>query len=117
MTARSTGSAGSGLGEWLLQRVSALYIGAFALYLLFRFIAAPVSDYVAWKLWFAAGGVRISFALFVASVLVHSWIGMRSVFIDYVRPRWMRFIVLLFTATGLLLIAVWTVDILIQGGR
>ncbi len=30
MTARSTGSVGSGLGEWLLQRVSALYIGAFA---------------------------------------------------------------------------------------
>ncbi|MEE8197672.1 MAG: succinate dehydrogenase, hydrophobic membrane anchor protein [Acidiferrobacterales bacterium] len=117
MIPRATGSVGSGLGEWLLQRVTALYIGAFALYLLFRLIAAPVSDYVAWKSWFAAGGIRISFALFVASLLIHSWIGMRSVFMDYVKPGWLRFAVSLLTATGLLLLAVWAADVLIQGGR
>lgn len=117
MSSRSTGSAHSGLGEWLLQRVTALYMGAFVLYFVFRLIIAPIDGYSAWKLWFAGGGVRISFALFFTSMLIHSWIGVRSVFMDYVKPAWVRFLVSLLTATGLLLVSMWVLNVLIQGGQ
>ena len=113
MRSRPTGSAHTGLGEWLLQRVTAVYMGAFVLYLALRFVVAPIDAYAAWKMWFASAPVRISFALFFASLLVHSWVGMRSVFMDYVKPMWLRLVVQLVTATVLLILALWVFQILI----
>lgn len=112
MRARPTGSAHTGLREWLLQRVTAIYMGAFVLYLVLRFIIDPITSYTAWKAWFASPAVRVAFAIFFASLLLHSWIGMRSVFMDYVKPMWVRFVVQLGTATALLILALWSVHIL-----
>jgi succinate dehydrogenase / fumarate reductase membrane anchor subunit len=113
MRPRPTGSAHTGLGEWLLQRVTAVYMGAFVLYLALRFTVAPIDIYAAWKIWFASVTVRIGFALFFASLLLHSWVGMRSVFMDYVKPMWLRFVVQLVTATALLVLALWVAQILL----
>lgn len=113
MRVRSTGSAHAGLGEWLLQRVTALYMGAFVLYVVLRFAIAPIEVYASWKAWFACGIVRAGFALFFVSLLVHSWIGMRSVFMDYVKPMWLRFVAQFATATGLLALALWAAQILL----
>ena len=112
MRARPTGSAHTGLREWLLQRVTAIYRGAFVLYVVFRFAIDPITSYTVWKAWFTLPAVRIAFALFFASLLLHSWIGMRSVFMDYVKPMWVRFVVQLATATVLLILALWSVQIL-----
>ncbi len=112
MTSRPTGSTHTGLREWLLQRVTAIYMGAFVLYLVLRFAIDPITSHAAWKAWFALPTVRIAFALFFASLLLHSWIGMRSVFMDYVKPMWVRFVVQLGTATALLVLALWSVQIL-----
>lgn len=109
------GSAQAGLREWLLQRVSALYMGAFGLYVIARFLIYPVADYEAWRMWFASGAVRVGLGLFFASLLVHSWIGMRSVFMDYVKPMWLRFLLQLLTATALLLVGLWVTGILLGG--
>lgn len=113
MRRRPTGSAHTGLGEWLLQRVTAVYMGAFVLYLVLRFAIAPIDLYSTWKLWFTASTVRIGFALFFASLLLHSWVGMRSVFMDYVKPMWLRFVAHLVTATVLLVLALWVAQILL----
>jgi succinate dehydrogenase / fumarate reductase membrane anchor subunit len=115
MRRRLTGSAHSGLGEWLLQRVSALYMGVFVFYVALRLLVAPIADYAAWRGWFFAGAVRLGFALFFASLLIHSWVGMRSVFMDYLKPIWLRFLAQLLTATGLLLLAFWLARILLSG--
>ncbi len=112
MRARPTGSTHTGLREWLLQRMTAIYMGAFVLYLVVRFAIDPITSYTAWKAWFALPTVRIGFAFFFASLLLHSWIGMRSVFMDYVKPMWVRFVVQLGTATALLILALWSVQIL-----
>ena len=112
MRARQTGSSHTGLREWLLQRLTAIYAGAFVLYVVWRFAMDPITSYMAWKAWFALPAVRIAFALFFASLLLHSWIGMRSVFMDYVKPMWVRFVVQLGTATVLLILALWSVKIL-----
>ena len=113
MRPRPTGSAHAGLGEWLLQRVTAVYMGVFVLYLVFRFAVAPIDVFAAWKMWFASVAVRIGFALFFASALLHSWVGMRSVFMDYVKPMWLCFVVQLLTATALLILALWVAQILL----
>ena len=118
MNANNQGSAHRGLGEWLLQRLSALYLAGFIFWLLVSLSLSPVSGYVAWKTWFAGGAVRLAFALFILSVLVHAWVGLRSVFLDYLHPLWLRFTVQLVTALSLLALAFWTAQILfLQAGR
>jgi succinate dehydrogenase / fumarate reductase membrane anchor subunit len=117
MRHRGSGSAHRGLGEWLLQRLSAFYLAGFALWLVvWLAIAAPV-DYTAWKAWMATGGVRLAFALFFLSVLVHAWVGMRSVFLDYLKPLWLRFSAQLLLAFGLLALAFWAAQILLVDAR
>ena len=114
---RGSGSAHRGLGEWLLQRLSALYLAGFTVWLAAWLAIAAPADYVAWKAWMAAGGVRLAFALFFLSVLVHSWVGMRSVFLDYLKPLWVRFVVQLLLAFGLLALAFWAAQILLVEAR
>jgi len=117
MKPRGSGSAHSGLGEWLLQRLSALYLAGFALWLVAQFAIAASMDYVSWKAWMTTGGVRLAFALFFLSMLVHGWVGMRSVFLDYLKPLWMRSVMQFLLALGLLALALWAAEILLVDVR
>lgn len=111
---RSAGSAHTGLTEWLWQRVTSLYMGGFVIYAIAHLSLSPAHDYAAWKAWFAAGYVRIAWALFLASILIHAWVGMRSIYLDYLHPLWLRFGVTFLTALGLLALALWAVQILLM---
>lgn len=115
MRTRPIGSAGSGFGEWLVQRLTALYLAGFTLWLAWCLAVSPPADYLAWKLWFGLGGVRMAFGLFFVSTLVHAWVGMRSVFLDYAKPLWVRALVQLLTIVGLLALGLWAAQILLVG--
>lgn len=111
---RSAGSAHAGVTEWLLQRVTSLYMGGFVIYAIVHFSLLPAHDHAAWKAWFAMGYVRIAWALFLSSILIHAWIGMRSIYLDYLHPLWLRFSVTLLTALGLLALTLWAAEILMM---
>jgi len=108
------GSAHSGTVAWLLQRITALYLSGFAVYLLLVYGYEPVHNFAAWKAWFYQGPVRVAWALFFASLLLHAWIGLRSVYMDYLHSPWLRFSVGLATAVGLLALGLWSAQILTQ---
>ncbi len=112
---RRTGSARSGLGEWLIQRLTALYMAGFGVLALVYLLMSPRPDYVQWQAWLSGGGVRIALVLFFLSALAHAWIGMRSVYMDYLRPAWLRFTLLSLTLLALLAQGVWVGDILLWG--
>lgn len=117
MNMQNQGSAHRGLGEWLIQRLSSIYLAGFVLWLLLRLSISPLPDYMAWKLWFGGGAVRLAFALFMLSVLAHAWVGMRSVFLDYLHPLWLRLTAHALTGLGLLALAIWSAHILLQAGN
>ena len=117
MNTGGSGSAHRGLGEWLLQRLSALYLAGFTLWLVARLAMAAPTDYISWKVWMSAGGVRLAFALFFLTMLVHAWVGMRSVFLDYLKPLWVRSVAQLLLAFGLLALAFWAAQILLVEAR
>lgn len=114
MRARPIGSAGSGFGEWLLQRLTALYLTGFTLWLAWYLAMNPPTGYPTWRQWFGLGGVRLAFALFYVSALVHAWVGMRSVYLDYAKPLWVRALVQLLTILGLLALGLWAAQILLE---
>ncbi|MBI3571732.1 MAG: succinate dehydrogenase, hydrophobic membrane anchor protein [Gammaproteobacteria bacterium] len=110
---RTTGSAHAGMMQWLWQRVTAIYTAGFVVYVIVHLSLSPIRDHAAWTAWFAIGYVRLAWAIFILSILVHAWIGMRSIYLDYLHPLWLRFSVSLFTALCLLALGLWAARILL----
>lgn len=113
MTMQHRGSAQAGLGEWLAQRLSAYYLAAFTCWIVLKLGMSPPADYLAWKLWFAPGATRMMFALAFLSLLVHAWVGMRSVFLDYLHALWLRIAAHFLLAGILAMLAFWAAQILL----
>ena len=107
-------SSQSGFIEWLLQRLTSVYVAGFAVYVAIVLLVCPPVDFEAWRGWFGSGFVRLGWALFIVLLLIHAWIGMRSVFMDYLHPLWLRLSVLVLTATGLLALGFWAAAILLR---
>lgn len=115
MRARPLGSIHRGVAGFLVQRISSLYLAGFTIYLIGYLILRPVRDYGAWSAYFSSGAVRLAWGIFFASLLAHVWLGLRSIYMDYLHPAWLRFTVSLVTAFILIALAFWAAQILIRG--
>ncbi len=103
----------SGLGAWVLQRATAIYIGLFGVALLGVMLVSPPTDYAQWRNWFADPLVGIATLVFIVSILLHAWVGIRDVLIDYIKPLWLRVSLLALLALGLLTWGLWASQSLI----
>lgn len=110
---RLAGSAHAGLGEWLVQRATSVYLAGFLVYLVLRLAAAPFPDHAAFRAWFALGPVRVAWGLFFLSLLLHAWVGMRSVYMDYLPSTTLRAAATFLTGFGLLALALWAAQVLL----
>jgi succinate dehydrogenase / fumarate reductase membrane anchor subunit len=114
--AGSLGSAHRGMAAFLIQRITSLYLGGFTVYVVaFVLFNDQLSDYAGWAGYFSAGSVRLAWGIFFASLLAHVWVGLRSIYMDYLKPMWLRFTVSTATAFGLVALALWCAQILIRG--
>src|SRR5260221_5161675 len=73
----------------------------------------PMS-YASWKTLFAQGWMRFATFLLVASVLIHAWIGMRNVWMDYVKHTGVRLALQVATILWLVGCGGWGVPILLR---
>lgn len=101
------GSIGSGLGEWVVQRLTAVYILIYIIVVLAVLSFSPVSSHADWLSLSSGLIFRISTLMFILSILAHAWLGLKSVFLDYVHSWRLRFVLLMLLATLLLGSAVW----------
>ena len=90
-----------GLRTWLLQRVSAVYLALFLLYVIFHSLRHGAHSYVQWQAWLTSPLMYVATAGFIIALMAHAWVGMRDVILDYVKPVGMRLVVL--SLIGLLL--------------
>ena len=101
-----------GLGAWLLQRLTAVVVAAYALIFVGIVVANAGIDYALWRALFASSAFRLLTFLFMVSLLYHAWLGALEIYRDYLKPTTLRLTVQ--AATGALLIAYlgWTIQIL-----
>ncbi|MBI5613175.1 MAG: succinate dehydrogenase, hydrophobic membrane anchor protein [Gammaproteobacteria bacterium] len=111
MSARDLGSARAGLNGWLAQRITALYLAGFSLFATLRLLLDPITDYPAWRAWLSGGAMRLALAVFLLTAIVHGWLGVRSVLMDYLHPGGWRFSASVAVGLGLLALALWSVQI------
>lgn len=103
-----------GLKDWLAQRVTAVAMLAYTLVMLVVLITpgrGPMT-YASWKALFAQGWMRAATFVFVASVLIHAWVGMRNIFMDYIHHTGLRLAIQIATILWLSACAGWAMQIL-----
>lgn len=109
---RTAAGARGGTGIWLLQRASALLMAVLLPVILAYALLQGPNDYESWRALFAPLAAKVAALLFVAAMLVHAWIGLREILIDYVHPMSIRLPLYLVFAVLYLTCLIWAVDIL-----
>ena len=106
---RQVGGAHRGLDLWLVQRVSAVYM---ALFLPVFWFCRAGTGYTGWHALFLGLPMKAAAALFVAALLLHAWIGLREILIDYVHPLSLRLSLNFLFAVAYATCLIWVVDLL-----
>lgn len=76
----------SGLQDWIIQRISAVVLGAyFGFIILYAGIQKPL-DYENWLLLFASPVMQFFTVVALISLMIHAWIGFWTVSTDYLKP-------------------------------
>ena len=101
-----------GLRDWLIQRITALILIAFVIVLAASLIAVGHLDYEAWASIFAPVPMKLVTVLAVMATCYHAWIGVRDIWMDYVKPLGIRLTLHVCTILWLLYCLVWSVQIL-----
>ncbi len=81
----------SGLYDWLIQRVSAVVLAAYTIFIAAYILFTPDLTYDQWQALFGQLWMRIFTLLTLLSIVTHAWIGLWSVLTDYLTERLMGF--------------------------
>jgi len=81
-----------GLRDWLIQRVSAVLMAVYIVGLGCYLFTHPELSFAEWHHLFSQNWVKIFTILVLLSLLLHAWVGMWTIFTDYVKPFVIRFI-------------------------
>jgi succinate dehydrogenase / fumarate reductase membrane anchor subunit len=101
-----------GLKDWLAQRVTAIVMALYTVILLVTFLTANDFSYEGWAGMFAQQWFKIAtFVMFIA-LYYHVWVGMRDIWMDYVKPVSVRLSLQVATVLWLIGCAGWTAQIL-----
>lgn len=111
MVKRIVNGAHYGLKDWLVQRVTAVVMALYTLFLAGFFLARPLT-FATWHGLFHGLPVRLASLLFLFSVFIHAWVGMRDIFMDYVHPTALRLALHVAVILALVAYAAWAVQIL-----
>ena len=101
-----------GMRDWLLQRSTAVVM---ALYLTMLAVLIAVNRPIVhgvWQALFSPQWMKAATALFLFSLFIHAWLGIKNVLSDYIKSRSLRLGILALVVVALLGYAVWTVEIL-----
>jgi succinate dehydrogenase / fumarate reductase membrane anchor subunit len=102
-----------GLRDWLAQRVTAALMAIFTILLLAQIILSkgPIG-YDQWAGIFSAQWMKaLTFSVIIA-MLYHVWVGMRDIWMDYIKSVSLRLSLQVFTIVWLLSCAGWGIQIL-----
>lgn len=102
-----------GLRDWLVQRLTAVLMALFTLVLLVQVLlhVGPLG-YEGWAGIFAAPWMKfLTFAVVVA-LAWHAWVGMRNIWMDYIKPVGLRLALHGFTLVWLAGCTGWAFQVL-----
>ena len=102
-----------GLRDWLSQRVTAALMALFTVLVLGQVMLSrgPIG-YDKWAGIFSTQWMKVLTFTVVAALLLHVWVGMRDVLMDYVKPVGARLVLQIVTIVWLLGCTGWAIQVL-----
>src|SRR5690606_21267440 len=112
MVTNITSLSGNGARDWLIQRVSALILGLYTLFLTYYFVTHAPINYMVWVALFSHPVMKAFSFLALLSLVTHAWVGIWTVLTDYLKCACLRVFIQVFFILALLLFLAWGVAIL-----
>ncbi|HSD39737.1 MAG TPA: succinate dehydrogenase, hydrophobic membrane anchor protein [Rhodocyclaceae bacterium] len=112
MVKRLVVGAHYGFKDWLLQRLTAVVMALYTVLFAVKVILLPSHDIFSWYELFSGGFMRFATFLFFMALFYHAWVGVRDIFMDYVKPISVRLALHAIVAFLLLGYAGWAAQIL-----
>jgi succinate dehydrogenase / fumarate reductase membrane anchor subunit len=104
--------AHNGMRDWLAQRLTAILMAVFTIVLLVSFLTGQNFTYEGWAGLFARQWFKLFTMVTFFGMFYHVWVGVRDIWMDYVKPVGIRLTLQTLTLLWLLGCAAWTVQIL-----
>jgi succinate dehydrogenase / fumarate reductase membrane anchor subunit len=109
---RTVVGAHYGLRDWLAQRVTAALIALFTLALIVQVLTPGEMGYDKWAGIFSHQWMKVLSFVVVVALLVHAWVGVRDILMDYVKGVGARLALQVATIVWLVGCAGWAVQVL-----
>ncbi|PQA79000.1 succinate dehydrogenase, hydrophobic membrane anchor protein [Rhodoferax sp. TS-BS-61-7] len=102
-----------GLRDWLAQRVTAVLMALFTLVVLAQviFSSGPIG-YDKWAGIFSSQWMKVLTFSVIVAMLYHVWVGIRDIWMDYIKPVSIRLSLQVFSIVWLVGCAGWAIQVL-----
>ena len=110
---RTVVGAHYGFRDWLSQRVTGGLMALFTVIVLAQviFTAGPIG-YDKWAGIFAAQWMKVLTFSVIVALLWHAWVGVRDIWMDYIKPVGLRLVLDIFSIVWLVGCAGWAIQVL-----
>ncbi|MBS4099105.1 MAG: succinate dehydrogenase, hydrophobic membrane anchor protein [Sulfuricella sp.] len=112
MVNRIVTGAHYGLRDWLMQRITAVVMVVYLVALAGFLLTHQPLQYADWHAFFECELVRLGTILFMSSLFLHAWVGVRDILMDYLKPVGLRLTAEVLTIVVLIAYAAWSIQIL-----
>ena len=102
-----------GLRDWLSQRVTAGLMALFTLVVVIQVLFTKGEvNYERWAGIFSAQWMKVLTFIVIVALLYHVWVGMRDIWMDYIKPVSVRLSLQIFSIAWLVGCAGWAIQVL-----
>ncbi|MDL2337148.1 MAG: succinate dehydrogenase, hydrophobic membrane anchor protein [Pseudomonadota bacterium] len=101
-----------GLRDWLSQRVTAFLMALFTVAVIVQILLPGEMGYDKWSGIFSRQWMKVLTFVVIVALLYHVWVGMRDVWMDYVKPAGVRLALQVFTIAWLVGCTGWAIQVL-----
>ena len=101
-----------GMRDWLSQRITAVLMALFTAVLLAQLLMPGKLGYDRWAGIFSAQWMKVLTFVVIVSLAWHAWVGMRDIWMDYIKPVGLRLALEVCTIVWLVGCAGWAVQVL-----
>jgi succinate dehydrogenase / fumarate reductase membrane anchor subunit len=101
-----------GMRDWLSQRVTAVLMALFTVVLIVQVLMPGAMGYDKWAGIFAAQWMKLFTLVVIVSLGWHAWVGVRDIWMDYVKPVGLRLVLQVATIAWLVACVGWAVQVL-----
>jgi succinate dehydrogenase / fumarate reductase membrane anchor subunit len=109
---RTVVGAHYGMRDWLAQRVTGVVMALFTVAVIVQLLRPGELGYDRWSALFAQQWMKVLTFCVVVSLAYHAWVGMRDIWMDYVKPVGARLVLEVITIVWLVGCAGWAVQVL-----